>query len=204
MPRWSRHSTPEALKDREQRQTDCRTHTHAHKGHNQKRNHTQTRAHTHTRHKWTPQSDAANPAAAGGGGFRCLQAGEWQHKDRRLPGCRQVWSIIMLPSLLSFLPSFPQSASLFYLSLLDRAHLPLPSSLNSETHAHIYPISPLFNVIHSSHTFSAGSFCFLSPTCAQTNLPPQRAQAPFTQWSWLEVILLTEISRHWALKTKWK
>lgn len=106
MPWWSRHSTPEALKDRPQLQTDCRTHTYTHKGHNQSRNNRETCTHTHTHGPSERRPRLTPPNRQRGGGGRCLQAGEWQHKDRRLPGCRQVWSIIKFPSLQSFLPFF--------------------------------------------------------------------------------------------------
>lgn len=82
MPRWSRHSTPEALKDRERRQTDrlqntrARTHTRPQskeKKHTNMRSYTRTETHdTSERH---PQSDAANPAAVGGGGGGSVSAG---------------------------------------------------------------------------------------------------------------------------------
>lgn len=206
MPQWSRHFTPEALKDREQWQTDCRTHAHmhAHNAHNQKRNNTQTctHIHTHTRHKWTPHPLPPSLMPAAGGLGVC---------SRRVAAQGQT-SPWLPTGLIDHYAPLPPVFSPFFFSICISILLFPPWPFSSPftfhpklwlTHPRIYPIfSCLSSSTHHTLSLQLLSISFLSPVHKQ--IFHHREQAPFTKWNWSEVILLTEISRLWALKTKWK
>lgn len=158
MPRWSRHSTPEALKDRPQLQTDCRTHTYTHKGHNQSRNNRETCTHTHTHGPSERRPSLTPPNRQRGGGVGvCRRESGNTRTDVSLAADRSDRSLSSHPSSLFSL--FFQSASLFYFSLLDCSHLHLPSTLSSDWPTPEYTrSSPLPAIIHLLCSFFAFPF----------------------------------------------
>lgn len=141
-----------------------------------------TSAYTPTGSCTVPQPDATTPAGAGG--VRCLQAREWQHKDRRLPGCLAADSSARSMCWLSlFLLLFPPT---LFFCLFPQSSSPLLSFLIIQ-----FILPPQISVFFKLSSFSSLAFLLSQLFPIAPYWPPEPPPCRVTPYAHLILLHLT-------------